>query len=568
MKITNFLKTKLLVFWLVLVIILTIPAFTTLLHPGYFGMHDDLQIMRIFEMDKCFKDMQLPCRWIPDMGFGYGYPLFNFYPVMPYYLGEFIHLLGFSLIWSVKIDFILSFLVSGITMFILARKLWGNLGGLLSSIFYVYAPYHAVDVYVRGAMAEAWSLSWAPAVFWAITLVIEQRSRRNILLLAVFTSLFLMSHNPMVLVFTPIMAIWALILILSRKKYKSILPLAVGAFWGLGLAAFFTLPVLLESKLVHIETLFVGYFNYLAHFVGLNQIFISTFWGFGASVWGTEDGMSFQIGWLHSGAIVLAIPLMIILWKKDRIKASLMALLIITFWVGAFLIHPRSNPIWEKITILQTLQFPWRLLAVTIFTSSLIAGSFLSDKIGEVSIRARRPLPLILLLISLLAIWILYKPYFKIEKPVPLTDQQKLSGALWDLQRTAGIFDYLPKTAKFPPGKGAPESPEILEGTTSAKISDFRVTSNTMNFKIESTEAAKIRMPLIDFPQWKIFIDDKEIQFDNKNDLGQPTFEVSPGNHKVFARLYNTPIRTLANIISVISFGALVFFLHKLWKKN
>lgn len=561
MQISNFLRIRPLAFWIILVILFTIPSFTTLLQPGYFGMHDDLQIMRIFEMDKCFKDMQLPCRWIPDMGFGYGYPLFNFYPVMPYYLGELIHFFGFNLIWSVKIDFILSFLVSGVTMFILARKLWGNLGGVLSAVFYVYAPYHAVDVYVRGAMAEAWSLSFAPAVFWAITLVVEKQSRKHILLLAVFSSLFLMSHNPMALVFTPVMAVWALVLILLKKQYKSILFLTVGAFWGLGLAAFFTIPVLLESKLVHIETLFSGYFNYLAHFVSLNQMFKSSFWGFGASVWGTGDGMSFQIGWLHWGAVVLAIPLVAILWKDSRMKSSLLVLLIAAFWFAAFLIHPRSNPIWEKITILQTLQFPWRLLAMTIFTSSLIAGSFLTEK-------ARKPLPVILFMFCLLTIWILYKPYFNIERSVPLTDQQKLSGALWDLQRTAGIFDYLPKTAKFPPGKGAPESPEILEGTTSAKISNFRVTSNTMSFKIESTEEAKIKMPLIDFPQWKIFIDERQIQFDNKNDLGQPTFDVSPGNHKVFARLYNTPIRTLANIISVISFGVLVFFLYKLWKKN
>src|SRR3990167_9094954 len=135
--------------WLIFVVILTVPSFTTLLQPGYFPMHDDLQIMRIYEMDKCFKDGQIPCRWVPDMGYGFGFPLYNYYPVMPYYLGEAIHLLGFNLIWSVKITFILSLIVSGITMFLLGRKLWGNLGGVATSVLYVCAPYHAVDIYVR-----------------------------------------------------------------------------------------------------------------------------------------------------------------------------------------------------------------------------------------------------------------------------------------------------------------------------------------------------------------------------------------------------------------------------------
>src|SRR3989344_7190058 len=199
-KISNAIKNRTLAFWISLIILLTAPSFTTLLQPGYFGHHDDLQIFRIYQMDKCFKDGQIPCRWVPDMGFGYGYPLFNYYPVMPYFLGEFIHLFGFSLIVSVKILAILSLLISGITMFLLGRFLWGNLGGLVSSMFFVYAPYHAVDIYVRGAFAEAWSLSWTPAVFLMIAKVVKEPSGKNIILLFLFSAPFLMSHNLMELI--------------------------------------------------------------------------------------------------------------------------------------------------------------------------------------------------------------------------------------------------------------------------------------------------------------------------------------------------------------------------------
>ena len=55
--------------------------------PGYFSHHDNLQVIRIFEMRKCFADLQIPCRWVPDMGYGNGYPLFNFYGPLPYYIG-------------------------------------------------------------------------------------------------------------------------------------------------------------------------------------------------------------------------------------------------------------------------------------------------------------------------------------------------------------------------------------------------------------------------------------------------------------------------------------------------
>lgn len=568
-KITNFLKTKPLAFWITLVILLSIPSFTTLLQPGYFGHHDDLQIFRIYQMDKCFKDLQLPCRWVPDMGFGFGYPLFNYYPVMPYYLGEFIYSLGFSLIWSVKILAILSFLVSSLTMFFLARFLWGNFGGVLSSMFYLYAPYHAVDVYVRGAMAESWSLAFTPAVFLMIAKLIADPTLKNIMLLAIFSALFLMSHNPMALIFTPLMAIWAGIFIVSNhgfsshgfssKAYQSIPKLILGGVWGLGLAAFFTIPVLLEGKLVHLETLFIGYFNYLAHFIDLNQMFISTFWGWGGSVWGPNDGMSYQIGWLHWGAIILAIPLALILWVKDKLRSVVILYLILVFWGASFLMHPRSNPIWEKITILQTLQFPWRILAVVIFTSSLAAGGFLYGT-------KRKSLLLILFFVALLGVTVFYRPYFRIEKPIPLTDEEKLSGALLDLQKTAGIFDYLPKTAKFPPGSAAKEEIEIISGYAYQK--SFTRGTNWLLAEVEATSTATLRLPIFDFPKWKVFVDEKEIKFDNKNDLGQPTFELTEGNHQIYAKLFDTEIRSMGNLISFVALSILVYLLYKKWKKR
>ena len=50
---------------------------------------------------------------------------------------------------------------------LLAADLWGDWGGLLSAVFYIWAPYHSVDVFVRGAMNEAWAFVWFPLIFWS-----------------------------------------------------------------------------------------------------------------------------------------------------------------------------------------------------------------------------------------------------------------------------------------------------------------------------------------------------------------------------------------------------------------
>src|SRR3990170_1519118 len=110
-------------FLFVLLLILIIPTFQALIRPGYFPMHDDMQAMRLLQMDKCVKDRQIPCRWVPDMGFGYGYPQFNYYAPLPYYIMETWHIAGMGYLDSVKVGFALSFVLSGVGMYLLGTSL-------------------------------------------------------------------------------------------------------------------------------------------------------------------------------------------------------------------------------------------------------------------------------------------------------------------------------------------------------------------------------------------------------------------------------------------------------------
>ncbi len=151
--------------WIALLVLL-IPAFYQLLRPGFFWMQDDLQAFRIQQLDKCVKDFQIPCRWVPDAGYQYGYPQFNYYPPSVYYLGEIFHLIGFQFIDAVKILFILGFILAAIAMFIFLRSMFGKWPAYVGAIIYTYAPYKAVDVYVRGALSEFWSFVFFPLIFW------------------------------------------------------------------------------------------------------------------------------------------------------------------------------------------------------------------------------------------------------------------------------------------------------------------------------------------------------------------------------------------------------------------
>jgi hypothetical protein len=548
---------------ILIVLLFAYLAARPLFGSGYFNMHDDLQMMRQLEMEKCFLDGQIPCRWVPDMGYGYGFPLFNYYPPLPYLVGQTVRLVGYSFVDTAKAMFIFAFLASGITMYFLGREFFGRKGGTLASIFYIWAPYHAVDIYVRGAMNEAWAMIWFPLLLlFSYKVITNPPKKLNGIWLSLSLCGLLLSHNLMVMIFSPVLATWCVFWIVYTKNWKTIIDGIISGVLGVGLAAFFTIPVFLEQGLVHADSLVLGYYEFTAHFASISQILFSRFWGYGPSVWGTlNDKMSFQIGhmhWIGAGLIFILIVLYILRKRKfpPWLLTTVFSLLFAA--AAAFMIHSRSTPIWLAIPPLKYVQFPWRFLTLVILGFSLSIGSltfFIPRKIKNI----------FFIVISLVLV-IFNKDYFLPEhgKLGPLTDEQKFSGAAWDLQRTAGIYDYLPKSAKENPKDGANTVAEVINGE--AQILNPTSGTNWVNFTVDNTSpSTTLRINRYEFPNWQVFVDDQKVTqtVPEEERWGRMYITVPQGTHEVVAKLYNTPVRIVSNIISLISWAILALILFK-----
>ncbi len=297
--------------WPLVGLMLLVFVLAPLFHPGFFTHHDDVHIVRLNQMDKCIHDGQIPCRWVPDLGGLYGYPLFNYYAPLPYYFGEVFHLVGFDLITSVKIMFGTSIVLSALFMYLLASNFWGKTGGIVSALFYAYAPYHAVDLYVRGAMGELWGMMFFPLILWAIYQFLKTSQKRYWAYFVLSIAGLILSHNLLAMIFTPLVLIFITFLLWQLKKWHSISVVAVALLFGFGLAAFFWVPAILEKQYAHTETMIGGYFGYTEHFKGLYKLFIDRFWGWGASVrevpGGERDGISYQVGVVHVTLFVISL---------------------------------------------------------------------------------------------------------------------------------------------------------------------------------------------------------------------------------------------------------------------
>ena len=565
---------------LIVVFVGILAARSLLFQSGYFMMHDDLQMMRQLQMEKCILDGQIPCRWVPDMANSYGYPLFNFYPPLPYLIGEGIRVIGFSFVDTAKLLFAFSIIGSGIAMYFLAKEFFGRIGGILSAIFYIWAPYHAVDVYVRGAMNESWALVWFPLIFlfsYKLITVNRQLITKNIIFLSLFYSLLFLSHNLMVLIFTPIFTGWVILFLWLKKAWSQLPLLILAGLWSLGLAAFFTIPAILENNLTHLQSQLQGYFEYSAHFVTMNQLFISRFWGYQGSAWGIEnDGMSFAIGHLHwilSLLILVAalIKLIKAISKNELRKHPIVfsvLFMIAVGWLAAFMTHSRSTFIYLALPFLQYVQFPWRFLTIVIFSLSfcigVIPGVFADLKSGRgllFKFLATPPQLLITLLLALCIIlfnWNYFKPME--GKMGPLTDEEKFSGVAWELQQAGGVWDYLPKSAVRNPLDFKKSVADVVTGQATL----LGATQGTywIQFDVDAKSDSTIRLNTISFPQWKVSSKNRSIDYYIADDemWGRMYIDLPAGQHTIYAQLYNTLPRTIANIISLLAWSLLIYF--------
>ena len=549
---------------IVSLIIVIIPASFYLLGRGYFNMHDDLQVMRVYQMDRCFADGQIPCRWSPDMVWGYGQAMFNFYSALPYYIGAFIRLaMPLSILATVKTPFLISLVISAAGMYLLAKEFWGRLGGILSAALYVYAPYHALDIFVRGAMAESFAISILPFLWLSFYKLVKDPNYKYAIFTSISLFFLLITHNISSLIYAPFTILWVLFWLVISKNWKSTKFIIFSGLLGIGLSAFFLLPAIFEQSLIQTQYLTSEYSDYHAHFVTLRQLFIKRDWGFGPSIFGPYDDLSFQIGWPHWWIAILTFFIAIFWIKRKKLVDGLLVLSLLSlFLFTAFLAHPRSIFIWEALPFFKFVQFPWRFLSLVIFFLSFACGALAKPKYF-----LRKSVVILVIMITIGLNRAFFKP-FNFARFIK--DEDKFTGVAWDLQQKAAVLDYLPKTAEQAPPARASSEPKIESGQGS--ISNFTKQSNRFSFDADIFEEAQLVIPVMYFPGWILIVDDKKVENGTFGAHGVISVKIPKGRHIVRGRFTNTPIRAVGNAVTVVSllilFSGIVLAENKSANKN
>jgi hypothetical protein len=455
-------------------------------------------------------------------------------------------------------------------VYLFAFEFLGSLGGVVSALFYVYASYRAVDLYVRGAASEAFSFVFLPALLLSFYNLIVKSKREFVCYSALALAGLMLAHNLIFLLFTPFLICYLLFLLIWKKELKNLFYLGAAFLLGMGLSAYFWLPSLLERKYTLVDQILTGELaDFRLHFVYLRQLWSSP-WGYGGSLFGLEDGVSFEIGKIHLLAVGLSLIVIGRLFFRKEKNVSFFLFLVLSFLFSVFMTSFHSQFLWEAVSPFSYLQFPWRFLMVVVLFASLLAG-LLPVVFSNQFIKSAVATCLVGLVI------ITNKNFFKPERFLAVDDAYYTSTEALKWRTSRMSYDYVPRGVKTQKTEqnttvvdiekqDIPQrSFSVLEGE--AVISDFKTNSFLSDFGIEAKTPAVFRLNTFNFPGWKAWIDGEPTVIDDQNKYRLITLNISKGTHWVSVKFTDTPIRRIGNIISFLSWLlVLSFFLRRVIK--
>ena len=491
-------------------------------------------------------------RWAPDLGAGSGQPLFIFSPPLPYYIAELWHLLGFDVIVSFSLAAVIAIIASGCFMFLFADYQFGRRAAWLATAAYLYAPYFHVDIFVRHAFSELMVFPLYPLMLYGFSRYSRETNTLFLLLGAVAWTGVLLSHNPSALLFAPLLLGFVTFLACRNKSPVTVGKMLFAIAAGTALAAFFWLPALAESKFVYIERSLQASTNYLDHFVYPSQLW-STTWGFGQSIAGSADQLSFSFGWEH----LLLIPVtgwLVFSSPKKALRNWFVVLTGVTAII-ALMMTPLSLKAWEKLPLIRQVQFPWRLLANGSVVLAVIAGVYAAASEDQRNATAWFWAGLALLVAPNLS-------HIGFEKYYPLIASEWTPAAIAmnGIETTANA-EFEPRWVQRRAGYSN-DNVSVVSGTTT--VSNLVRTPAVWRMDTDGPADAVIQVESLYFPGWTVFVDGTA-EATQIVDSGRMQFRVPAGFHHVAVQFRRTTIRFVAELISAITFAG---FLFLLWRKS
>ncbi len=575
---------------LVLVWLLALPATMPLIQPTIPHSADGLlHLYRLVTLDHAIRQGALFPRWLPDLAYGYGLPLFVFYAPLSYYTTEALNLLGLSHLGAVNASFALALLLSGAGAYLFVKDGFGSKAGVLAGVAYVYAPYQLFNVLARGSLPAAWAGALFPFAFWSLGRLIRVGKPGYLPLSAVTCAAVLLSHNISSLLFLPLLIVYIMVELLGRRDRQAALRTGMALGLGLGLAAFFLMPAVIEKEFVQVQRVITPpNFDYHFNFVSLKDLFslphpantglINPDYPFtmglaqvGLAAVGLIYGTFRTVDWklsTHNPGSRSPNP------KRDAHRKGILIFALLGLLGAVFMMLPLSVGVWERLPIIAFVQQPHRLLSLAALLLAALAGASVAGLPDRLKVGLMWGG---IILIFVTAVPLLYPRYYD-----PLPTDPDLTGMMAYEHRagaigTTSFGEYLPIWVQQVP-RESPLEPMYQAGgdierldraylPENARVKSATYTFNQVELVIASAEPYQAVFHTFYFPGWVAQVDGQPVPVAPVSERGLIGVAMPAGLHDLQLRFRETPVRLVADGLSALALLVVVgLFGWAFWK--
>ncbi len=492
-------------------------------------------------------------RWDEATHGGYGAPITIFYPPGVYFLTSAFYLVLSDWGRVLVALHLTTIAASGAAIYLYARRLMSRSASLIAMSVYIVAPYHLINLYQRGAIAEQLGFVWAPLVLMFADQLMDSRNRfrsgRRLLIaaagLAASFGAFLWSHPPTAYQLLMVFGLgFGLRFVWRSKKnisnaagdaFSIVLILCAPAFGSMLAAAYF-FPALIEQNLINADDVEKTW-PYHSSYV----------FDDGQTIYDHREGFIARIDriWVFNAAVITLAGIALFFIRKQFQSVRLRSNVMLWFFAGglaAFLMTKYSYPIGKYIPGIEIGVFSWRLLAMTSLVISLLAGACL-----QVAIKRKQNVVVvygvisIIVLISTAVVSFNYviKPVYRAEAFYPVPEHYN--------------YSTLPK--------GVPRDvPKMDRGQLAGgngRVIIERWSPEFRRLRVELEKADQLQIRTSNFPGWTAIVDGRPQGIKN-GPVQNIVIDLPPGTHQVELSFRPTLIGRVGNWITVISFFFLI----------
>jgi len=484
--------------WIIGILLISGIVLLPLARAGFPVTDDgDWMIIRLSAFYQSLREGQFPVRFLGRLNYQFGYPVSNFlYPGF-LYLGSLIHVLGLSFVMTVKCILASSVIIGALAIYIALFE-YSPFIRTVAALSFVFSPYVYYDLYKRGSVGEVLAMSVALLSFMSL-------KRGWLWMFAPLMGFLILSHNSLFL----ILGGFLLLKLVTTKNIQFLKSYGL----GVGMAAFFWIPALVEQRYVRFNTIMVSdptkYFISMfdASFIGLSTIF----------------------------SFIITVYFFI---KRKQKEKKDIVLFIISFIAVYILVTPVSFPLWNIPAFSRLFQFPYRFLSILV----IIAPALISYCLNALEKRLSMLFGVVMIMLMI----------YQIVSMMPaVIVENKTEGFYTTNEATTTVADeYMPRWVSAIPKQRAYERMIIYSGQGNIIINTK--TFQNLRATIHTDEPSVIQLNYVYYPGWGISVNGLPVKIHYDNPEGFMRFSVPKGTFTVLAQFRETPFRFVIDTVSGI----------------